>query len=349
MKLFKYTDVRGNFGDDLNFWLWDRLLPGIWDDDSRLMFSGIGTILSDKMSPASKWVVLGSGTGLRAPPIGFGESNWDILCVRGPLTAKVLGLSPDKALTDGAICLSLLPEYSPLPQEARKGIIFMPHHAAVRRGQWKEICELAGIEYLDPTGDDRETLIKLRQARLVIADAMHAAIVADTLRVPWIPVVSTPQINTFKWLDWALSMQVPYRPIKLPSSSLQEAFRGWFVRFWGEAYALDNPTPEAALEHYVAMRKLKAKKWWPWYRAIVRRINGVILHLLDVVVRIRSFWIKNVLHKNPHPDAYAIKSAAALRKIAESESFLSTQDVFAQRQKQMSDYLEVVAQKAKAI
>ena len=40
---------------------------------------------------------------------------------------------------------------------------------------------------------------------------MHGAIVADTLRVPWIPVRTNPKILPFKWLDWCQSVKLPYR------------------------------------------------------------------------------------------------------------------------------------------
>ncbi|MGE4351168.1 MAG: hypothetical protein AB7E52_03155 [Bdellovibrionales bacterium] len=346
MKLFRYTDVRGNFGDDLNFWLWDRLLPEIWDEDGRLMFSGIGTIISDRMPFADKWVVLGSGTGYLPPPQGFADNHWEILCVRGPLTAKALGLPPEKALTDGAIALSLLPEYAPVPPEQRQGIVFMPHHTAIRAGQWKEICELAGIEYLDPTADDRETLKRLRTARLVIADAMHAAIVADTLRVPWIPVVSTNQINSFKWLDWANSMKVPYRPILLPPSSLQEAFRHWFVKFWGESYYLKDVTEEKAIQHNLAMRNLKQKPWWKPYRGIMRRIHRLSMRLLGLIRKARTAFYTKLLKKPVPPDRYVLKTADALRQIAASTSYLSDPEIFEQRQKRMEQLLSQVRELA---
>ena len=66
--------------------------------------------------------------------------------------------------------------------------------------------------------DDYESVIRrIQQSEVIIAEAMHAAIVADALRVPWIPVKAYNGINDFKWNDWASSLDVPYNPIRIPS------------------------------------------------------------------------------------------------------------------------------------
>src|SRR5690606_11437285 len=83
----------------------------------------------------------------------------------------------------------------------------------------------AGICFIDPRADSRESIERIRRAGLVVADAMHAAIVADTLRVPWVPVATSPEISAFKWLDWTLSLELPYEPVALPPSSAVEAAR----------------------------------------------------------------------------------------------------------------------------
>ena len=85
---------------------------------------------------------------------------------------------------------------------------------------------------LDPLADSEETVQRIRKAKLVIADAMHAAIVADALRVPWIPVAISPQSNSFKWLDWALSLNLPYNPTTLPASTLLESVRNNSLGFY---------------------------------------------------------------------------------------------------------------------
>jgi succinoglycan biosynthesis protein ExoV len=60
-------------------------------------------------------------------------------------------------------------------------------------------------------------LNEIRQSGVVLAEAMHAAITADALRVPWIPVRGYPRILSFKWQDWCLSVGLDYQPHSLPS------------------------------------------------------------------------------------------------------------------------------------
>ncbi|TYX27701.1 hypothetical protein FCG76_028230, partial [Klebsiella pneumoniae] len=90
-----------------------------------------------------KWFVFSSGVGYGYPPVNFGDDNWNILCVRGPLSAKILGLDKNKAITDGAALLNTLDEFKPLPENERKGIIFIPHHHALLSGQWELACKLS--------------------------------------------------------------------------------------------------------------------------------------------------------------------------------------------------------------
>ena len=102
MQIHVIPHVGGNFGDMLNGWLWQDLLPGVFDDDPEVRFIGIGTILDHHLPAAPLNVVFGSGTGYAPPPVSVRGPGWRVYGVRGPLTARVLGLGPEAALTDPA-------------------------------------------------------------------------------------------------------------------------------------------------------------------------------------------------------------------------------------------------------
>jgi hypothetical protein len=128
MKLHYYSKT-ANFGDAINTWLWDRLLPGCLDENADVRFSGIGTILRGDMPNAEHWVVFTSGVGYPPLPPDFGGKRWSVISVRGPLSAAALGLPAEAAVTDGAILLASLSEYAPLPEKERSGIVFTPYAA----------------------------------------------------------------------------------------------------------------------------------------------------------------------------------------------------------------------------
>lgn len=236
MKLYYYKAKHGNFGDDLNAWLWSELLPDVWDEGrDGITFVGVGTILNRLVPDTRMKIVLGSGVGYAPLPAGLHDGSWEMLAVRGPLSARAAGLSEDRAVTDGALLLSAVPALTAPPKETR-GIIFVPHVSAAGTGPWEEICNELGIAYVDPRWESRRVIDEIRSARLVLADAMHAAIIADTFRVPFVPLVSSREISTFKWTDWTLGMGLPYEPMRLPASSLAEAVRDRFVGPMGLEY-----------------------------------------------------------------------------------------------------------------
>ncbi len=274
MKVYYFKIAAGNFGDDLNAWLWDELLPGVFDDDESLRFAGIGTILSSSLPQAKNWIVFSSGVGYGRLPYNFGGEGWDIVSVRGPLTAHILGLPKEKAITDGAALLASLPEFQPLPESERSGTIFIPHHDALHAGHWQQVCEMAGIEFVSPQNESKYVINKIRKAKLVLADAMHAAIIADAMRVPWVPLVTSNQINTFKWLDWTQTINEPYSPQILGSSSLRESLRDKSLRFYGEKYFYPGMDVETAIQKFISARKLRNKKWWSTYTRYSRYLTA---------------------------------------------------------------------------
>lgn len=204
MELYYYRDSIGNFGDDLNNWLWPQLFPYSMDEafDENTLFIGIGSLLNHKIPTLPpKKVIFGSGYGYGDLP----EVNdqWKFYCVRGPLTAKKLNLPEDVAISDGALLIRDV--VKPLGM-SKYPVAFMPHHQTCKYDDWGSICDELLIQYIDPGDPVGKTIDVIRNSSVLITEAMHGAIVADVLRVPWIPVRTRKRILHFKWQDWSNSV-----------------------------------------------------------------------------------------------------------------------------------------------
>jgi succinoglycan biosynthesis protein ExoV len=232
MKLYYYRHKRGrlNLGDDLNPWLWDRLLPGVFDDDPDSQFVGIGTLLNDRLPPARRTVVFSSGVGYGGQTPRPTE-NWTIYCLRGPISASLLGVDPALAITDGAM---LVARMDPPPATGGRGdaIGYMPHvYQIIDNGPaYRSIAEDQGMRFIDPSDEVPKVLEQIASCRLLITEALHGAIIADALRVPWIPVASHHLVYPQKWHDWCQSMNLTYQPHRLPAVWTPRPDAGALVR-----------------------------------------------------------------------------------------------------------------------
>lgn len=213
-----YCAGLANFGDCLNPYLWDRLLPGMLDEDPRVLLLGIGTVLSDRLPRRPLKLVLGSGVGYGRPPRL--DPNWHLLCVRGPLTAAALRADAATAVTDPGLLVRLFA--TPEATAARRPA-FMPHYLSARYADWRTVAQAAGLDYIDPAAPVEEVIAALGRASLVVTEALHGAVVADALRVPWVAVQGYRHICRFKWMDWCASLDLAYRP--LPLQPLWDAAR----------------------------------------------------------------------------------------------------------------------------
>lgn len=216
MKLI-YSEIK-NFGDALNPYIFNRLMPGFFDGDEEQVMMGIGTILGKPMAPpqSAKYVFTsGIGIGNRkeyGKPLSY-DSSYHFIAVRGPLTASVLKLHPKLALTDGACLVRMLP----VPRfEKKYPFSFIPHKSSESKFPWQIVCKQAGIHYISPRESVDTVIREILRSGIVIAEAMHGAIVADALRIPWIACRTSSTINAFKWKDWMLSLKLDYRPFELP-------------------------------------------------------------------------------------------------------------------------------------
>jgi len=220
MRLFIYRHPCGvrNFGDELGSEVFPRLLPGVFDDSEGELFLGIGSTLFDFFPPDAQKIVLGAGYGgyTKAPLL---DTSWRIYGVRGPLTCRALGLDPALGIGDPAI---LLAEGTRKPVQKRFSASFMPHWQSMERGSWSHAADLVGINLIDPRRPVAEVVEAISASDMVLSEAMHGAIVADALRVPWIALCPLDPVHRIKWHDWAESLAIRLRPQHLAASNLAE-------------------------------------------------------------------------------------------------------------------------------
>ncbi|RAI54624.1 polysaccharide pyruvyl transferase family protein [Roseicella frigidaeris] len=204
MQLVYYRKQVPNFGDDLNAVLWKGLAPGLFDEDPETGFVGIGTIIGMPCGGLRRLHVFSSGIGNDRPEAWRGKQV-EYWCVRGPVSARVLGLPAERALTDGAI---LTPLVAGFPQAATGtgGTLVVPHFQTLDHPGWPEVARLTGYELLDPRGTPEAVIARIAGARLVLTESLHGAILADVYGIPWIAFATSKNFGISKWVDWTLSL-----------------------------------------------------------------------------------------------------------------------------------------------
>ncbi len=216
MMLYQWRGDAPNFGDELNTLLWPRLLPSFFDSDPGTRFLGIGSILDDRHRGARTKVVAGSGYGGYERRAAL-DRSWVIHWVRGPWTARQLGLPPALGIGDPA---TLLPVAGFPTAAPGNEIGFMPHFESMAYGAWQQAAPQAGITLIDPRDDPTTVLAAIGRCRILISEALHGVIVADAMRVPWIAVRPLARIHRAKWWDWAATQDIKLMFRHLPASSL---------------------------------------------------------------------------------------------------------------------------------
>ncbi len=216
-----------NVGDDLNTWLWPQLLGDLLVEESSRYFLGIGTILTEKrlnkeLLGANEIIIFSSGAWeWNVPTLG---DNCTVYGVRGPRTAKKLGLNPELVVGDGAY---LIREVEFPKAEMQKGKVgFIPHHRSEDYIDWDKICQEIGLTYITAKQPVEGFLLALQECECVVTEAMHSAIIADALRIPWKGVRFSPAFDDEKWYDFAESMDVELMLHDLPFMSVNKMSPG---------------------------------------------------------------------------------------------------------------------------
>lgn len=334
MRLFYYRATT-NFGDHMNSWLWPRLLPGLIEDESDHVLVGIGSLIKSDLSkvPGQK-IIFGAGSGYGPMPLPQDRADWRIYFVRGPLTARLLDLPPDKAIVDGAWLIDRLPELRYRTRK-RQGTVFVPHWTTDAYANWRQPCEDAGIDYVSPLLPGPEVLNRIAQSRLAIVESLHGAILADYYRVPWLPVASEGRVLAFKWLDFCMSLGLTFRPIRLPDTDAIERMikrrsSNWSgeLEYLPEAQESDYQGNGFATHRPVTITyrtKIKLKQ----AARPIRRASLAVLHA------VRS--------SAPYRAGFADRSgrlAKLLSGIAEQPPFLSTDRVREEKLSQIDQMLD---------
>jgi hypothetical protein len=229
MKLYYSYTQKGNFGDDLNPFIFTKLFPGLLDENQREILVGIGTILNHKIPREPFKYVFGSGFGYGGRP-DFTSNRWKIYCVRGPHTAAKLKLDISLAATDPAALISrYIPPFSGEPS----GIGFIPHFESLDLGFWPEASSEAGLRFINPRASLNEVINGIQSCEIVITESLHGAIVSDCLRIPWIAIRPIVESHREKWVDWASSLEINLHAKQLVPSSQSEARNAIWNRFRG--------------------------------------------------------------------------------------------------------------------
>ena len=303
MKISYFSGKHPNFGDALNPWMWPRLLPGFFDDDDSVIFLGIGSIIGEKSyNDNVQKIVFGPGFVPEyhdKPKIK--NNDWKVYFVRGPRTAKFLDLSEDYALGDPAILMSTLIDVSSRTSEI---ISYMPHWESIERGNWKEVCKLAGVTFIDPRDNIEHITTQLLRSKLVITEAMHGAIVADAFRIPWVPILPLNTVHRNKWFDWAESLNIDLRPRHISPSSLAEA-RLSFMRKPINALPFTNII-ERSLVHAAAYNLKRLTKASPCL-SDEKILNNVISKMLKKLEQLKQDYGKTQKYRSVIPSIKARK------------------------------------------
>jgi succinoglycan biosynthesis protein ExoV len=327
MQVIYFKDPRLNFGDDLNEFLWSEIFSDTFRGNTNITLVGIGSILSEQHvghlgRRGEKIIVMGTGTSYDLPPKRM--SDWSVLAVRGPLTANVIGM-PEKSITDGAILLAAAPKLTG-PAQKRTDIVFMPHHRTLRGRPWNKIAHAAGMTLVSPEQPVDDVLKAFGRAKLVVTEAMHGAIVADTLRIPWIPLIIAPTIDEFKWRDWSLSMDVAFAPHHIPAGDASDIRR---------YRAIHNVLARAGLDGHSHLTGAMSPGDLVAFlqNRYSKDLKSAVSHPLpeDIFSRMKG-WPARL--NNPR---YQEKTARALERVALSTPYLSKDVIFNSRLTQMRE------------
>jgi len=224
LKICYFRSGRGNFGDDINPWLWPKLLgEELFQKNDGNLFIGIGSILSngfrklmhDDFENHKHKIIFGAGIRDTEEDLDF-INDFDMVFVRGPISSKKIFGDESSFISDPAYCIRLLDEYRKIDCSKKYEVAIMPYYRTMRVFPWERFCQRHGYCLISPFRNEsiESKIQKIAQSKCLISEAMHGAIVADALRVPWVRlrfyshIFEKGNVSNLKWKDWLLSMSL---------------------------------------------------------------------------------------------------------------------------------------------
>ncbi|MFC0202801.1 polysaccharide pyruvyl transferase family protein [Novosphingobium soli] len=326
MRLLRYEPKIPNFGDDLNATLWSTLMPGLFAESPRPTaaeegFVGIGTIIGIDPGDCRRLHVFSSGAGYTSAR-RWKDREVQFHCVRGPLTARILGLADDRVLTDGAVLCPRIGRFSESPRApADTAAAVIPHYETIAFPGWAEAVRLAGFNLVDPREAPEVVISAIRRSRLVLTESLHGAILADAFGIPWRGMAVSGNFSTIKWADWAGSLALKIDIAIVPPPDPLVLFRyGRRPEPFGASLALD---PELSLDEF--RHRITTQRE-------TSRLKSQAKRLLEALPPARRLLGYN-----------AERTAAALVDLAAQEPFLSAQGKRTALQDEMLSRLDGLA------
>jgi succinoglycan biosynthesis protein ExoV len=161
--------------------------------------------------------------------------------------------------------LPLLPRFA---EPGKSGeTLFVPHHLSDPLCTWSRLCTRLGIAYQSPCDDAATVVRRIAAADRVIAESLHAAIVADAFGVPWQAVSISHAFNRGKWQDWALSLGFEALEVHRFFGALRDLKAVWKAVRKGVRGGRPAVLPAAAaapvvpLYDTVVSRRVRPKPW----------------------------------------------------------------------------------------
>jgi succinoglycan biosynthesis protein ExoV len=282
MEIYYYKSEFGNFGDDLNPWLWPQLFD-VASTEPNTLFVGIGSILHKgaglmKLNDTKK-IIFGSGV---RPEVHFSNflanDSLDIRFLRGPLSSSVLA-HEYPYISDAAYAIRQLKDFDKGTEDKKYDVSVMPYFKSLNYIDWEKICKELGYHYISPLSEKgvEFTLQEIKQSRKLITEAMHGAIVADLYRVPWHRFIfSTPHtegsmVSEFKWTDWLQSVKIYNNEVTAIPFYGKNKPINYFQKLTGERFSV-NFFSKKKVERNI-INKLKGDH--PYYLSADSVINGI--------------------------------------------------------------------------